>query len=109
MHGGTGDDQIPHTGKAAEGPPGASQLLAQAGQLRHGPGHQQRLGVILKPQACADAAAEGHYIFHRRRQLHAHDVIAGVDSEVIVHKGILDKSRSRAVWTGRPRSPWASG
>ena len=101
VHRGTGHNQVTHTGKSAKGAPGTAQLLSQAGQLRHGPGHQQRLGVILKPQACADAAAEGHHIFHRRRQLHAHDVITGVDSEVIVHKGILDKSRSRAVWTGR--------
>ena len=100
VHGGAGDDQIPHAGKAAEGPPGTAQLLAQVGQLRHGPGHQQRLGVVLETQTRADAAAQGHYVLQRRRQLHAHDVVAGVDAEIVVHERVLDEPSRRPVRAG---------
>ena len=77
VHGGAGHDQIPHTGQAAEGLPGAPQLLPQAGNLRHSPGHQQGFGIVLIAQTVAHTAAEGNDVLQRRRQLHAHDVAAG--------------------------------
>ncbi|CAN4002934.1 DUF6487 domain-containing protein, partial [Dysosmobacter welbionis] len=100
VHGGAGHDQIPHTGQAAEGLPGAPQLLPQAGNLRHSPGHQQGFGIVLIAQTVAHTAAEGNDVLQRRRQLHAHDVAAGVHPEVVVHEGVLHKTRRIHIQAG---------
>ena len=68
--------------------------------LRHGPGHQQSLGVVLIAHAVADAAAQGDDVFQRRRQLHADDVVAGIDPEIVVHKGVLHKAGRRPIRAG---------
>ena len=54
----------------------------------------------MKPQSGADAAGEGHDVFQGRRQFYADDVIAGVDPEIVVHKGVLDKSGHSPVRAG---------
>ncbi len=88
---------------------GEPQLLPQAGNLRHSPCHQQGFGVVLIPHTVAHTAAEGNDVLQRRRQLHAHDVAAGVHPEVIVHEGVLHKNAPHPHPSRRPRSRWAGG
>ncbi len=67
------------------------RAIAQAGHLRQAAGHQQGLGVVPAAHAVAAAGAQGHDVFQGGAQLHAHDIAAGVDPEVVVHEQVLDQ------------------
>lgn len=100
VHGGAGDDQIAHTRQTAEGLPGAAQLFAKARQFRHGAGHQQSLCIVLIAHAVTYAAGQSHYVFHGGGQLHAHDILTGIDPEIVIHESVLYQPGHFQIRTG---------
>ena len=46
------------------------------------------------------AAGQRHHVFHGGGQLHAHDILAGIDPEIVIHESVLYQPGHFQIRTG---------
>ena len=74
---------------------------AQTGDLGDAPGDEGGAGVVAVAEAGGDADAQRDDVLHSAAQLHALDVVIGVDAHDVVGKDLLHEGRSLGVLAGR--------
>ena len=100
MHGGTGDNQVPHPCQAREGLPSGTQSKTQTGRFREAPGHEHGLCVVPEAQAVGNSGAQGDDILQCTAQLHPHHIGVDINTKPVGHKGILHQLSRRLVSAG---------
>ena len=90
MHAGTGYNQVPDTGEAAEGLEFSAHGGTKPGDLRNSPCDQGRFFILPETEAVRNPRRKGHHILQGAAQLHPQDVRADINPECLAHKQILD-------------------
>ena len=89
VHGGTGDDQVPHARQSGKGLFPSAHGHAQPGDLGKSPGHKGGFCVVATTHAVAATGTERDHILQGGGQLHSHGVVGGIDAEPGAHEHIL--------------------
>ena len=101
VHTGGRHDEVADAGQTRKGVDVAAHRHAQTGDLGDAPGDEGGAGVIAVAEAGGDADAQRDDVLHGTAQLHALDVVIGVDAHDVVGKDLLHEGRSLGVLAGR--------
>ena len=92
--------EVSHAGEAAKGLLAPAEAHAEPGDLVQPAGHQRRQGVVAESEAGGDAGGQSNHVLQRAGELHADDVVAGVEAEVGRGEPALDLGNPAGVGSG---------
>ena len=101
MHTGRGDDKVADARQTRERVDIAAHGHAQPGDLRDAAGNEGGAGIVPVAQAGGDAHAQRDDVLHGTAELHALDVLVGVDAHDAVGEHLLHELCRLHVRAGR--------